>query len=161
MLSRDELRKVKCWGCWWQEGARCYNERIAEVVQNEEEHSQLGQEITLEFLETCEEKDRISERETLGQRFNKHILTILIERSDLSPLAAALTESSEVRYNRKRDVIAIRFSDGEFKSTMPLAEGITAIFSEEERLVSIMIQNASEKFGEFTASDIEEEKDVT
>lgn len=159
MFSRDVLRSLKCWGCWWQEGARCYNERIAEVVRIEER--QEGQEITLEFLETCEKKDRISKRETLGQYFNKHNLTILSEKSDLSPLTAALAESSEMSYHKEEDVLAIRFSDGEGETTMLLAEGITAFFSEKERLVRVVVQNASEKFGELTASAVEEEKNGT
>ena len=158
MLSKNELRKLKCWGCWWQEGARCYNERIAEVVRNEEEHTQLGQEITLEFLETCEKKDRISKREVLGQYFDKDTLTILSEKSDLSILAAALTDDSEMRYNRDVDVLVIRFSDGEGKSITPLTDGIDAIFSSEDRLVGIVVQDASEKFGDSIASVAEEEK---
>lgn len=69
MMTRNELRKLKCRGCWWQEGSRCYNHRIAVIIRNDEEYLQEGEEITEELLVKCEKKDRVSKRDVLVQYF--------------------------------------------------------------------------------------------
>lgn len=68
MMERSELRKMRCWSCWWLEGGRCFVAREC-----------IGSEITEAFPPRCMLYE--SKRAVYERVIQPEMLVIASERS--------------------------------------------------------------------------------